>query len=112
MMILGEKRVSMRNDGALLLAILWTVGFMGVAFTVLIHGVPEESNAITQQLISIMSMIMAAIAGYFYGASKTNTETTAAALAARRPAPPQNESMNVNTNDATINVSTTGDKTS
>ncbi len=77
-----ERRKSMRNDGALLLAILITSGFLGIAFLVLLHGVPEESVAIAQQLISIMSMIMGAVAGYFYGASKTNTET-AAALAAK-----------------------------
>ncbi len=63
------------NDGPLLLAVLWTIGFLGVAFLVIIRGVPESSNSVTQQLISIMSMIMAAMAGYFYGASKTNSET-------------------------------------
>ncbi len=88
-----EKRESMRNDGALVLAVLITCGFLGIAFLVLLHGVPEESNSIAQQLISIMSMIMGAVAGYFYGASKTNTET-AVALAAKA-VPPKVDDVNV-----------------
>ena len=73
--ILNERRVSWRNDSAFMLALLYTSGFIGLAFLVVIRGVQPDGKEITQQLISIMSMIQAAIAGYFYGASRTAAVT-------------------------------------
>ncbi len=65
-----ERRVSLRNDPAFVLASLYTCGFLGMVFVVLLRGVPAESANVTQQLISIMSLIQGAIGGYYYGASK------------------------------------------
>lgn len=73
-----ERRRSLRNDSAFVLAILYTVGFLGMCFVVVLREISPESRAIVQQLISIMSMIQAAIAGYFYGASKSATESNQA----------------------------------
>lgn len=70
-----ERRRSLRNDAAYMLAVLYTSGFLGVVFVVILKDVPKESAPIVQQLISIMSMIQAAIAGYFYGASKAANES-------------------------------------
>lgn len=70
-----ERRVSLRNDPAFMLAVLYTTGFLGVVFLVIIKDIPRESAPIVQQLISIMSMIQAAIAGFFYGASKQAAES-------------------------------------
>lgn len=83
--MIGERRQSVRNESAFILALVWTIGFLGLAFLVVLRGVPDDSKSEVQQLMSIMSMIMAAMAGYFYGASKTNTET-AVALAAKTKA--------------------------
>ncbi len=69
-----ERRRSLRNDAAYMLAVLYTTGFLGVVFLVILKDIPKESSPIVQQLISIMSMIQAAIAGYFYGASKAAAE--------------------------------------
>ncbi len=70
-----ERRKSLRNDSAYMLAVLYTSGFLGMCFVVVLRDIPTESRSIVQQLISIMSMIQAAIAGYFYGASKAATES-------------------------------------
>lgn len=70
-----ERRRSLRNDSAYMLAVLYTSGFLGMCFLIVLKDVPQESRTIVQQLISIMSMIQAAIAGYFYGASKAATES-------------------------------------
>ncbi len=69
-----ERRRSLRNDAAYMLAVLYTIGFLGMCFVVVLRDVAPESRSVVQQLISIMSMIQAAIAGYFYGASKSSTE--------------------------------------
>ncbi len=70
-----ERRKSLRNDSAYMLAVLYTTGFLGMCFLVILKDIPAESRSIVQQLISIMSMIQAGIAGYFYGASKAATES-------------------------------------
>ena len=69
-----ERRRSLRNDAAYMLAVLYTCGFLGVVFVVILKEVSKDSMPIVQQLISIMSMIQGAIAGYFYGASKAAAE--------------------------------------
>ncbi len=58
-----------------MLAVLYTCGFLGVVYLVIIKDISKDSMPIVQQLISIMSMIQGAIAGFFYGASKAATET-------------------------------------
>ncbi len=68
-----EKRRSLRNDAAYMLAVLYTCGFLGMCFLMVLRDIGPESRAVVQQLISIMSMIQASIAGYFYGASKSST---------------------------------------
>ena len=70
-----ERRRSLRNDSAYMLAVLYTCGFLGMCFLMVLRDIGPESRAVVQQLISIMSMIQAAIAGYFYGASKAATES-------------------------------------
>ena len=70
-----ERRRSLRNDAAYMLAVLYTSGFLGVVFVVVLKDVSKDSMPIVQQLISIMSMIQGAIAGYFYGASKAANDT-------------------------------------
>lgn len=121
-----ERRRSLRNDSAYMLAVLYTCGFLGMCFLMVLKDIGPESRAVVQQLISIMSMIQAAIAGYFYGASKAANESnqatariaeasapvTAAAVAASLEAqggvPAKAETVNVEANTAT--VTTTGDK--
>ncbi len=73
-----EKRRSLRNDAAYMLAILYTCGFLGMCFLLVLREVSEASRPMMQQLISIMSMIQAAVAGYFFGSSKTASETSQA----------------------------------
>ncbi len=73
-----EKRRSLRNDAAYMLAILYTCGFLGMCFLLVLREVSEASRPMMQQLISIMSMIQAAVAGYFFGSSKTAAETSQA----------------------------------
>ncbi len=122
-----ERRRSLRNDAAYMLAVLYTCGFLGVVYLVIIKDISKDSMPIVQQLISIMSMIQGAIAGFFYGASKAATETNqtmariaeqsapaaasavAAATGATVPtqAPIQAENVNVAADTAT--VTTTGD---
>ena len=82
-----ERRRSLRNDAAYTLAVLYTTGFLGVVFLVILKDIPKESAPIVQQLISIMSMIQAAIAGYFYGASKAATESNQAVARIAEAAP-------------------------
>lgn len=65
-----ERRRSLRNDPAYMLAVLYTIGFLGVVFVVILKEIPKDSMPVVQQLISIMSMIQAAIGGFYYGASK------------------------------------------
>ncbi len=72
--MLDERRTSLRNDPAFVLASLYTIGFLGMVFVVLLRGVPTESANVTQQLISIMSLIQGAIGGYYYGASKAQID--------------------------------------
>lgn len=74
--MIGDRRISIRNDPAFVLAMLYTVGFLGMVFTVLLRGVSPESSNVVQQLISIMSLIQGAIGGYYYGASKAQTDLT------------------------------------
>lgn len=69
-----ERRISLRNDPAFMLAVVYTFGFLGMVFIVLVRGVPPESANVTQQLISIMSLIQGAIGGYYYGASKAQID--------------------------------------
>ncbi len=70
-----ERRNSLRNDSAFVLAVLYTVGFLGMCFVVVVKEISPESRAVVQQLISIMSMIQAAIGGYYYGASKAAADS-------------------------------------
>lgn len=103
----------MRNDGAFLLAVLWTLGFLGLAFLIVLRGVPDDSKSEVQQLMSIMSMIMAAMAGYFYGASKSNTETAVALAAVKKTNAPadQLKADDVNVQAAgDVNIKTKGKK--
>ena len=76
--LMFEKRRSLRNDPAFMLAVLYTCGFLGMCFLVILKEVSKESAPIVQQLLSIMSMIQAGIAGFFYGASKSSAESTQA----------------------------------
>lgn len=108
-----ERRRSLRNDSAYMLAVLYTSGFLGMCFLIVLKDVPAESRTIVQQLISIMSMIQAAIAGYFYGASKASAEsgkaTTAAVAAAtsasvQTGAPIVAETVAIDANTATVNT--------
>lgn len=108
---MGERRRSVRNESAFMLALVITCGFLGMIFVVLLRGIPPENNSIAQQIISIMSMIMGGIGGYFYGASKSNTET-ATALAARtrinnpETDPIKADTVNVDAKTATITTET------
>jgi len=70
-----EKRISLRNDPAYMLAVIWTLGFLAFAFIVVLKDTPASSAPIVQQIISIMSIIQTAIGAYFYGASKTAADT-------------------------------------
>lgn len=69
-----EGHDNLRDDPAFMLAVLYTCGFLGIAFLVILRDTPGENSSTVQQIISIMSMIQAAIAGYFYGASKSGKE--------------------------------------
>lgn len=113
-----ERRRSLRNDAAYMLAVLYTCGFLGVVYLVIIKDISKDSMPIVQQLISIMSMIQGAIAGFFYGASKAAAETnqsmariaeqaTPAGGSAQTPAPIVAETVAIDANTATV---TTGEK--
>lgn len=72
--MLTERRLSLRNDPAFVLAVIYTIGFLGMVFIVIVRGVAPESANVTQQLIAIMSLIQGAIGGYYYGASKNQQD--------------------------------------
>lgn len=65
-----DRRTGVRNDPAFILAFMFVCGFFGIAFMVILKDIPKESQNIVQQLIAIVSMIMSAMAGYFYGQTK------------------------------------------
>lgn len=69
--MIGERRVSLRNDPAFMLAVIYTMAFIAIAFMLILVKIDDDNVAVAQQVLSIMSMIQAGIVGYFYGASKT-----------------------------------------
>lgn len=70
-----DRRVSLRNDPAFILALVICCGFFSLSTLVLLKEIPKDSQSIAQQIISIAGMLMSAMAGYFYGASKATAET-------------------------------------
>lgn len=81
-----DRRTSLRNDPAFVLAVIYTLAFVGIAFVMILVKIDDDNVAVAQQVLSIMSMIQAGIVGFFYGASKaamdqhkgTNVQTDAA----------------------------------
>lgn len=69
--MIGERRVSLRNDPVFVLAVIYTISFIAVAFLMILGKIDQDNVAMAQQVLSIMSMIQSAIVGFFYGASKT-----------------------------------------
>lgn len=63
--------MSLRNDPAFMLAVIYTMAFIAIAFMLILVKIDDDNVAVAQQVLSIMSMIQAGIVGYFYGASKT-----------------------------------------
>lgn len=69
-----ERRRSLRNDSAFMLAVVIVLGFFGIAFLVLLREVPKDSQPIAQGILTATQMMLGGIIGYFYGASKTALE--------------------------------------
>jgi hypothetical protein len=69
-----EQRVSVRNDPAYMLAVLYTIGFLGMSFLVATQNVPSESKDIVQYLMGIMSAVQLSIINYYYGSSKAGSD--------------------------------------
>lgn len=69
-MIFQEKRTSVRNDPAFLLAIVYTIGFFGFSLLLQLKAVPSENKDMVSQLIPVLSMIQGGIVQYFYQRAK------------------------------------------
>lgn len=62
----AERRGSLRNDPAFILAILYTLGFLGIMFRLLMFEVPVANQKIIDQTLPILSAIQLGIVQYFY----------------------------------------------
>lgn len=69
-----ERRRSLRNDSAYVLAVMILLGFFGIAFLVLLREVPKDSQPIAQGILTATQMMLSGVVGFFYGASKTALE--------------------------------------
>lgn len=58
------------GDTARILAILYTVGYFIVIFTVIWAKVPIENKDIILQLVGILSIIESTVVAFFFGGSK------------------------------------------
>ena len=71
----GERRQSCRNNEAFLLAVLYTIGFLTMVYALFTWKIPDENKEICISIVSVMATIQTYLCGYFYGASKTGSET-------------------------------------
>lgn len=120
-----ERRISVRNDPAFLLAVLYTVGFYGFVFVLLLKSLTPENEKLISQLLPVLSMIQGGIVQYFYNKSTqiqhekkdetinklastaaTTANTAAVALTAPPIVPSQVPDVNIKAN----NVDTHEDK--
>lgn len=90
--MITERRTSLRNDPAFVLAIVYTIAFVGMAFVMMLVPIKDENVSIAQQILSIMSIIQAGIVGYYYGSSKTMTDSQKSATTGSINVPVQPES--------------------
>lgn len=86
-----ERRHSVRNDPAFLLAVLYTIGFMIFVLSPLWYVIPIENEKIVSQLLPVMSMIQGGIVQYFYNKqqqqSNVSRDNTIERLASAASAP-------------------------
>lgn len=70
-----DRRVSLRNDPAFVLAVLYTIGFFGVVFSLFLVTIPPDNKDTINQIMPILSAIQLGIVQYFYQKqAQTNRE--------------------------------------
>lgn len=74
------------GDTARILAILYTIGFFAMVFTVMWRGIPEGNKDVVLQLIGILSIIQSGIVAFYFGGSKSASDSQRAGQAGRAAA--------------------------
>src|SRR6266850_479526 len=71
------------GDTSRILAIMYTIGFMGMAAALLLIDVPKDNQQIITSLVSIMATVQVGIVGYYFGSSKNAEVSQKAGIVAR-----------------------------
>jgi hypothetical protein len=64
------------------LAILYTIGYLGLMFMLMLHEIPSSNRELLLTLVGIMSAAQLGIIKYFYDGSKAADKTQSANAAA------------------------------
>ena len=65
-------------DGAYILAVLYTIGYLGLMFALLFHEIPQSNRELMLTLVGIMSAAELGIIKYFFDGSKGAEKAQAA----------------------------------
>lgn len=76
----GERRTD-SVEGAYLLAILYTVGYLGMMGALMFFNIPENNRELLLTLVGIMSAAQLGIIKYYYDGSKGADKVQAANMA-------------------------------
>lgn len=71
------------GDTARILAILYTLGFIGMVGALLIVNVPPDNKDIVISLVSIMATVQVGIVNFYFGSSKNAEVSQKAAIVAK-----------------------------
>lgn len=74
------------GDTSRILAIMYTLGFFGVVFSVTWYKIPLENKELVAQVMGILSVIQTGIIGYFFGSSRSAEVSLKAGVASRQKA--------------------------
>lgn len=80
-----DRRVTDRQprDTSSLLAILYTIGYFGMVFTMMLRGIPQENRDAINQLIGSLTIIQTGIVAFYFGGSKAAELVQKSALASK-----------------------------